>query len=460
MTKIMQRVASFCAVSALMGAGVVGMMMSSSALEGEQTTEPVPNPAKGIARISTMQEMTGEVCWNTPLHAEKQLTDTRDGTSYYVVKLADGNCWMAQNLALDINATVGLSSTDTDINPPNTVWSAANPGVDTDDKVKVAPQNTVNAIFVNHEEAIATSTDSWNLGKWVLAIPEKGTSCGSGSDIKNFSQCTNVGFVNVENGYTPNYIAKVGSWTAPNGTAYSDTLVAVDEVTKSYDPHYLVGNYYTWNTATAGSGGWIVDKAARDSICPKGWQLPNYGSAEDGSFNYMLSQYGVDRDLSGTGVDGKSYNIFAAPLSYVRNGQVTPNSLFAAGSQGYSWSRLSQVGLAGAFNLSFGRAVYSVDDSDLRYRGEAVRCLTLSTVDYSGDNGVVSGGVNNGGNNSDGFSNASGANAYKAPNTGSMGLDQQSARTVFALSAVAMVAGLAGLAVLIKLYFFSPLRRK
>ncbi len=67
--------------------------------------------------ITTMQEMTPEVCASEPTPAynilmttnehqegtaaaipEIALIDTRDGKSYYVRKFADGNCWMAQNL--------------------------------------------------------------------------------------------------------------------------------------------------------------------------------------------------------------------------------------------------------------------------------------------------------------------------------------------------------------------------
>lgn len=67
--------------------------------------------------ITTMQEMTPEVCASEPTPAydilmstsehqegtavaipEIALIDTRDGKGYYVRKFADGNCWMVQNL--------------------------------------------------------------------------------------------------------------------------------------------------------------------------------------------------------------------------------------------------------------------------------------------------------------------------------------------------------------------------
>ena len=50
-----------------------------------------------------MQEMTSSICENSPQLATKQLRDIRDGKYYWVTKLADGNCWMTQNLDLDLN---------------------------------------------------------------------------------------------------------------------------------------------------------------------------------------------------------------------------------------------------------------------------------------------------------------------------------------------------------------------
>ena len=63
-----------------------------------------------------------------------------------------------------------------------------------------------------------------------------------------------------------------------------------------YDGHYLVGNYYQWNAATAGTGGTITSSNASGSVCPKGWKLPSSGSTpgmSKGTFAYMLQQYGL-----------------------------------------------------------------------------------------------------------------------------------------------------------------------
>ena len=62
------------------------------------------------------------------------------------------------------------------------------------------------------------------------------------------------------------------------------------------------GNYYNWYTATAGTGLGTMSSTsassltnATDSICPKGWRLP------DGGTSATKSWYALDVALGGTG---------------------------------------------------------------------------------------------------------------------------------------------------------------
>ncbi len=64
--------------------------------------------------LTTMQGMTSDICKNAEVGTTGQLKDTRDQKLYWATKLADGNCWMTQNLDLDIPAE-GLKAADTDI---------------------------------------------------------------------------------------------------------------------------------------------------------------------------------------------------------------------------------------------------------------------------------------------------------------------------------------------------------
>lgn len=78
-------------------------------------TGDIVKPVNGLLDIVNMQDMTPEVCAKSAEGDTKRLVDTRDGKMYWVAKLADGNCWMTQNLDLDLSTSKTLTSADTNI---------------------------------------------------------------------------------------------------------------------------------------------------------------------------------------------------------------------------------------------------------------------------------------------------------------------------------------------------------
>ena len=89
--------------------------------------------ARDLTSITTMQEMTPEICaaTNTPSASatattttsttdsskvvENTLRDTRDNKTYKVRKLADGHCWMVQDLNHTLSTSKALTSVDSDV---------------------------------------------------------------------------------------------------------------------------------------------------------------------------------------------------------------------------------------------------------------------------------------------------------------------------------------------------------
>ena len=63
------------------------------------------------------------------------LRDTRDGKKYIVRRLADGNCWMTQNLNLDLYTGMTLTSNDTDISEQRGSWVISDAANSNDEKV-------------------------------------------------------------------------------------------------------------------------------------------------------------------------------------------------------------------------------------------------------------------------------------------------------------------------------------
>lgn len=108
--------------------------------------------------ITTMQAMTAEICAaettprreatmstiyhseNTNLIPEATLTDTRDNNTYIVRKLADGNCWMTQDLRIVGRKT--LNSSNSDVTSNFTLPVASSSGFTAYDAAQVAPINT------------------------------------------------------------------------------------------------------------------------------------------------------------------------------------------------------------------------------------------------------------------------------------------------------------------------------
>ncbi len=211
-----------------------------------------PREISDLTGITNMQEMTSEICASSAEGTSKQLKDTRDGKYYWVSKLADGKCWMTQNLDLDLSTGRALTPNDSDV---ATNWT---PGFDT---ASQASASTVN-------DASHTETRSWNLGSYRISNPTASSDCGHPKS--DLSQC------------------------ASQFTSFATPTTANGDV----NAHYIVGNYYQWNAATAGTGGTITSGQATSSICPKSWKLPTSNSTTIGSFGGLINAYSIGSNVT------------------------------------------------------------------------------------------------------------------------------------------------------------------
>ena len=156
-----------------------------------------------------------------------------------------------------------------------------------------------------------------------------------------------------------------------------------------YDGHYLVGNYYQWNAATAGTGGTITSSNASGSVCPKGWKLPSSATSNTtitkGTYAYLLQQYGLasaynSGTLTGTSpVNGNTYNIALSPLFVVRGGGIYPSTTTkfdGAGQYGIYWSSRAYSSASFAYYLIFNNSLVNPSYyGNGRYSGQSLRCL-------------------------------------------------------------------------------------
>ena len=296
--------------------------MYSNQITLSVTTSPMEVAKIDDFGIENMQQMTATVCSNAKDtngdgEIATQLKDTRDGKYYWVNKLADGKCWMTQNLDLDLSTSKALTSSDSD------VTSSWTPGYST--------VTTVTASTILADNA---GQRSWNLGDYRIINPSIASGCGLVKE--SLAKCT----------------SQFTAYATPK-TANGDT-----------NAHYIAGNYYQWNAATAGTGGTITSGQAGGSVCPRGWRLPTAGSSSD----YQT--------LSDTGAFGSDVaRTTLTPYYFVRSGHIhqDSNNMFsAAGDNASYWSSSSNhSNTALAFYISGASKANSIE----RKFGVSVRCI-------------------------------------------------------------------------------------
>ena len=166
-----------------------------------------PNPAKPLHSISTMQQMTPEVCaaTTTPLatttqldtdgshHGDsnyvptKTLVDTRDNNTYTVSKLADGRCWMTQNLRI-IDKTI--TPADSDVTANYTIPASSISGFSSYDISNAYVDN--DGGFYNWYTATAgTGTQAMSSGNTSVSICPKGWRLPTGGNNGEFNTLYN-----------------------------------------------------------------------------------------------------------------------------------------------------------------------------------------------------------------------------------------------------------------------------
>lgn len=404
-----------------------GIKVDSTLAQGTYRDEviisAIANPAtvNYLSDLVYMQDMAHDICENSPTEPAdgsiRQLIDTRDGKLYWVAKLKDGNCWMTQNLDLDITANMialgNLNSSNTDLGymgtgqvatQNGTIWSSTPTsssstdginrcGSDTTDpnckiinsKARYLPTATININKHNQlpgkdkpsADAVAaiplTTTRSYDVGEYIVSRPFWGENCGT--YVTWAGMCTQVGIIDVSDSskWQPTYdsaadLENKGKTDkeykaikcSDGADIFNDDGSALSSVCTGgeYDPHYLVGNYYTYNAATAGSGGSRADNAnAANSICPKGWKLPtgqrddsNVPIWENGSLAHLFIDYDMPLKTASDHVnDGVHHlvesdlgTVFSSPFYFSGTSSVSAVDLNGLGGYGYLWTSTGQ----------------------------------------------------------------------------------------------------------------------
>ena len=268
-----------------------------------------------------MQDMTTSICNTANITGEAsqvQLVDIRDNKTYWATKLLDGHCWMTQNLDLDLDSSVALTSEDTDLN------------------------DTTSAAY---QEGYSIEN---NVIKWT----------------PNNSTLANANRAN---------------WRNNNNTPYS---LNVGETYDTYidNNHGLIGNYYNWTAAIASNNSTsLVDSTfnntsnnPRNSICPKGWGLPIITEYSD--------YYSGDNDFAN--LKYYYHNSTVSPIWLNIPGLIVSGNTYQFNSIGYYQSSTLNGDRSAYYLRTTnnkmnpaGYYVYDIYDGNNRGFGFSIRCL-------------------------------------------------------------------------------------
>ena len=253
------------------------------------------------------------------------LADSRDGNTYYISKLADGNVWMTQNLGLGTTGSaITLSPMDTDI-----------------------------------------STDSV-----FTTLPKAASVVDSNS-------------INTVNFYTvhDSFIEGGGIYIQPSGSFARDIV----RVENTGSGHYRLGNGYPWTVATAQTTNYVapsnqgdINMTPSDSICPAGWKLP---SQED--YKNLLIEYNLfEENGDSEGSEETSSSLRFEPFYFIRGFP------YLLGTDGYYWTSTTSeeaenYHVARVFFVNGYHSGSSYRTAEISGDVGAIRCIARTDSDFT-----------------------------------------------------------------------------
>ena len=289
------------------------------------------------------------------LSSVSALTDQRDNQTYAIAKLADGNCWMIENLRLDNTAELTLANTNN-------------------------PLNNGTNVTLKHNY---TDTDTYNTLSATSSVAYDADTAPDGWCTTNSAACDDQSRLRTDN------------------TTNRATYTSGQMVTSQNANTYSYGNYYNWYSATAGRGTYSFstnNNSVAGDLCPSGWRLPVGGQTTvntTGDF-YVLGK-SLMKDINGDSIEpnqnaanGYGYyddtptnangdtatKVFRKyPNNYLYSGGVNGGSVYVRGSYGNFWSSTADYNNYAYYLLLRSSNVYPGTGNFNKYSGWAVRCL-------------------------------------------------------------------------------------
>ena len=302
------------------------------------------------------------------------LTDRRDNQTYAIAKLADGKCWMIENLRLEADNTR------------------------TAEKQALAQGYGTSTTYGNFS-GLADAEAPWaNNSTTANSL----YSTDGSNDTVNIGTGGNPGyrFPRYNNLNTPADASNRPQNPTSNTFADNSTTVGM----------YSYGNYYTWAAAIADTAPYTTNNVSvtNTSLCPSGWHLPKGGGAyaSDGTTGVNITGntstyrefynlgYKIMNEVKTAYEDTPngyaSYYSSATtntvgdtatkafrryPNNFVYSGYVSGRSVNGRGSSGDYWSSTT-YSAANAYNLRMNSSLVNPGTNiTTKYDGWTIRCV-------------------------------------------------------------------------------------
>ena len=293
------------------------------------------------------------------------LTDSRDNQTYAIAKLADGNCWMVENLRLEsIHSTGSKASLAQGYATSNDYGN-----------------------FIGLADAESTGFYATYIAN---SLYYSGTQ--EGTAIIDIGTADNPGY------RMPRYNNDNTSNRANSPSTNTDQNI------------YSYGNYYSWHAAIADLSPQNTENASvvNTSLCPTGWHLPTGGKAypsdDTGGINVtgdpttFREAYDLAYRLMGSSTtayessvsDNQSYytsttvnqnNDTASkamrkyPYNLVYAGSARQYSVISRGNGGYYWTSTASTSATSSLYYMSRASFYPGTLNGNKYWGYTVRCM-------------------------------------------------------------------------------------
>ena len=290
------------------------------------------------------------------------LTDQRDSNTYAIAKLADGKCWMIEDLRLEADNTR------------------------TPEKQALAQGYGTSTTYGNFGGLADAESTNFSNSTTANSLYYSGTQEGTAS--------INIGASDFPAYRMPRYNNWNNQATSANRPQNPTTNSATNSTTNA--GMYSYGNYYTWHAAIADLtyNGTDIQSTTGTSLCPAGWHLPKGGNKSNEANNELWSLVvdGINGGTKPANYDGEAYTYYtgtpegsdasnklrAYPNNFLYSGYFSSSSAYGRGSYGYYWS--STVDLVNnSYTLGlFSSNVYPGTILNSKYYGDSIRCVSSS----------------------------------------------------------------------------------